>query len=705
MCSHTLCSRFLSQKLMKPLTQTSLGFLDKKSTLRRGCLWLCRCRYFENFILLAIVANCGTLAAGSSREDFDDTALGIGLAQAEFFFLAVFALEMVLKVIALGFVTAPRTYLRDGWNVLDFLVVVLGFVQLGNFGNYTSIRTVRVLRPLRTVTRVPGMKAIVVSLLGSLPQLLDVLGLCGFMFFVWGIVGIQLFAGLYNNRCGAPDFSDAVLDSSSYVWSGIEYVVPADKQDTMCSGPMSEKVTWQDMYQNGSRVAFGNESPVTGRACPDGFFCTAYGNPNMGMTSFDNILWSWLLILQTLTMSTWAVLMYGLMDAVNPAVFIYFVATIIMFTYFIVQLTVAVLYMNYSVNSRRAGMEEESDVSSEGFYDEIGREEDEEAARKLADAGSPADAADPPKKGGSHAPSQQPGVDGADTGAGPKAEACLYGDEGGGDDCLAGPAAESPPHQATLPASRLSRMEASLTHQLQSSCTTSSADAAGGGGLVAADASDYGAPSGKQLPEGRSPCAFGPGDDRPGEASDGGNQPAGMNSSCSGPAPRHIALSRRQQRQQDVRMWQCSSSTAGSHAAAGPVPGPSSLAVQRCGDEWPPGPCSEAQGLPSSTLNHHHDHDLHEDHVDMDYARSSFGSSRNSSFDHLIEPPHDQRAAYAVYLLRWWCLRLALSPAYEKFSMTVIIINTIDMCIYYYPMDPQVDFANSIINYICTVSN
>ena len=133
--------------------------LSRDSRLRRGCLWLVRSRAFEAFILAAILGNCATLAAFSAREGFDDTRLGAGLVLSEYFFLAVFALEMVLKIISLGFAFAPGCYLRDGWNVIDFTVVILGFVQLGSFGNYTSLRTVRVLRPLRTITRVQGMKA------------------------------------------------------------------------------------------------------------------------------------------------------------------------------------------------------------------------------------------------------------------------------------------------------------------------------------------------------------------------------------------------------------------------------------------------------------------------------------------------------------------------------------------------------------------
>ena len=42
----------------------------------------------------------------------------------EFFFIFVFMVEFFLKIIAKGFVFDKHTYLRDGWNLIDFIVVI-----------------------------------------------------------------------------------------------------------------------------------------------------------------------------------------------------------------------------------------------------------------------------------------------------------------------------------------------------------------------------------------------------------------------------------------------------------------------------------------------------------------------------------------------------------------------------------------------------
>lgn len=44
----------------------------------------------------------------------------------EYVFLVIFTLEAVMKIIAYGFLFHPGAYLRNGWNILDFLIVVIG---------------------------------------------------------------------------------------------------------------------------------------------------------------------------------------------------------------------------------------------------------------------------------------------------------------------------------------------------------------------------------------------------------------------------------------------------------------------------------------------------------------------------------------------------------------------------------------------------
>lgn len=73
---------------------------------------------------------------------------------------------MVLKMIAKGFVLNKYSYLRNGWNVLDFVVVSTGYIGIitdqfyeqgsGAIGNLEVLRTLRVLRAIKTISILPG---------------------------------------------------------------------------------------------------------------------------------------------------------------------------------------------------------------------------------------------------------------------------------------------------------------------------------------------------------------------------------------------------------------------------------------------------------------------------------------------------------------------------------------------------------------------
>ena len=45
-----------------------------------------------------------------------------------FLFTVLYFLEFVIKATAIGFATGNNSYLRDGWNVLDFVLLLGGLV-------------------------------------------------------------------------------------------------------------------------------------------------------------------------------------------------------------------------------------------------------------------------------------------------------------------------------------------------------------------------------------------------------------------------------------------------------------------------------------------------------------------------------------------------------------------------------------------------
>lgn len=145
-------------------------------------------RYFERFIIGLILFNSVVLGVETVPEWVE--AYGEALHWVNGLILWVFVVEVLLKWIAV----APRLqdYFRDGWNVFDFTIVVLSLLPAT--GQFAMIaRLGRLLRVLRLISAMPQLRLIVQTLMRSIPGMGNIVLLMGIIFYVYAIVGYQLF--------------------------------------------------------------------------------------------------------------------------------------------------------------------------------------------------------------------------------------------------------------------------------------------------------------------------------------------------------------------------------------------------------------------------------------------------------------------------------------------------------------------------------
>lgn len=156
---------------------------------------------FDKFILFVIMVNCIVLAT-DKEVDFITNNVDI----IDQVFLVIYTCEMIFKIIAMGFVTREHSYLRDPWNKLDFVVVIMGWISiLVKSGDISAIKVIRILRPLRTINQIPNMSSLVATILNSLPVMFEVMVLFFFMLIMFGTIATQLLGGHLEKRCVAFD--------------------------------------------------------------------------------------------------------------------------------------------------------------------------------------------------------------------------------------------------------------------------------------------------------------------------------------------------------------------------------------------------------------------------------------------------------------------------------------------------------------------
>ena len=57
----------------------------------------------------------------------------------------------------MGFLLGNGAYLKDGWNIIDFVVVFTSFTSImGSTAKVSALRAIRILRPLRSINSIKG---------------------------------------------------------------------------------------------------------------------------------------------------------------------------------------------------------------------------------------------------------------------------------------------------------------------------------------------------------------------------------------------------------------------------------------------------------------------------------------------------------------------------------------------------------------------
>ncbi|ELK25137.1 Sodium channel protein type 11 subunit alpha [Myotis davidii] len=195
----------------------------------------------------------------------------------------------------------------------------------------SSLRTFRVFRALKAISVVSGLKVIVGALLRSVKKLVDVLILTLFCLSILALVGQQLFMGSLNLKCVKKDCEN-ISNPDDYCF---------EKKDStefrLCG-------TW-----------------LGKSACSHQFECIhTKKNPDYGFTNFDSFGWSFLAMFRLMTQDSWEKLYRQTLRTSGPFAVFFFVVVIFLGSFYLINLTLAVVTMAYEEQNRNVTAETEA---------------------------------------------------------------------------------------------------------------------------------------------------------------------------------------------------------------------------------------------------------------------------------------------------------------------------------------------------------
>lgn len=234
---------------------------------------------------------------------------------------------------------ARRAFLRHSFNRLDFVAVVsfwISFVlTLGHYETLYHIyifRMLSCLRILRLLGLTTGTSIILRSLKKAAPLLVNVAFLIGFFWLLFAIIGVQSFKSSLRRTC---------------VWfdpqSNDNYT-----QDFQFCGGYLDNVTGQAMPWITANGVNGS-STHKGYLCPMNSKCIEGSNPYGGTVSYDNVLQAIELVFVIMTSNTFSDLLYYNTDSDYLASAIYYAAGIVIMTFWLMNLLIAVITSSFQV--------------------------------------------------------------------------------------------------------------------------------------------------------------------------------------------------------------------------------------------------------------------------------------------------------------------------------------------------------------------
>ncbi|XP_041474173.1 voltage-dependent T-type calcium channel subunit alpha-1I-like isoform X5 [Lytechinus variegatus] len=258
----------------KTREEYSLYLLSPRNKTRRKLQHLIAQKWFDYAILLIIFLNCITLAMERPAIEPDSVERKF-LTISNYIFMAIFSLEMLVKVLAKGFLFGTHAYLHSGWNVMDGSLVIVSWIDLlitvvsssspEIFSILRVFRLLRTLRPLRVISRAPGLKLVVQTLLSSLRPIGNIVIICCTFFIIFGILGIQLFKGQFY-YCSGPNVRNIknrtqCEANSENEWINQQYNFDNLAQALVALFVLASKDGWVDIMYNGIDAVGVDQQP------------------------------------------------------------------------------------------------------------------------------------------------------------------------------------------------------------------------------------------------------------------------------------------------------------------------------------------------------------------------------------------------------------------------------------------------------------
>ncbi|CAD8076090.1 unnamed protein product [Paramecium sonneborni] len=272
----------------------------------------------------------------------------------------ILAIDIILKSIANGFIFSKKSYLKNIWNILNFVAFLFTwFLFLANSKISEIIKTIRFLRIFRFIEEVSILKIQFNAYVGSFLRVKSVLIPIFLVMIYFSIIGLHLFIGLTERRC---------------------------------------RITQQPV--NNTWIADPNIQKLCGIwECPENTFCGSLLDQNLprnetendveafnwNFTRFDDFFHSFLVVFTFLNVTGWSGTTFMFWKAMTTYVTAtYFLIMILLMAFILSNLLLALFYESFMEKSSIKNTQKKLKQEQQQIEEEIKRKNQQQLINRLS---------------------------------------------------------------------------------------------------------------------------------------------------------------------------------------------------------------------------------------------------------------------------------------------------------------------------------
>ena len=309
-------------------TDNSFFIFSSTNPFRKKCQKIFLNEFFEILILLIIIVNSIILILEINNHPYYIIDL---------LFLIIFFFEFCIKSIALGFIIGNNTYLRDFGNCIDFLVLISSFLDFIIGTNFAPLRLFRLMKFFRIINLFPHMSRFIDIFIDSFYNLFYIYFLLFISILFFSIIGFSFFNSRFEYLCRLNEEPINGILKINEIF-----------KDTLCGGynKCNNKIdlclSSKKLKKEKTYLIMNIQDEISNE------------NFNYGITTFDNILKSFLIVFITISKSGWSVFMKLMIDGYNYyASILFFVLCIIINQFFLLKLIIASVFQKFEQYENR----------------------------------------------------------------------------------------------------------------------------------------------------------------------------------------------------------------------------------------------------------------------------------------------------------------------------------------------------------------